>query len=229
MLSSMAGYDREDPASIEPPYVDYERSSQRATRSFRLGRLFAREKVDSEIAAAVDAAVGVLSKLTAGVREIELPPTPDLFASVADVEAYTFHAARLEKSPELFDPETRKQLFTGAKVTLTEYIQGRRDLDRIRHIIGALFERVDLFVLPTITRPPLRIADCHDAFEMQGGHTGEFNAFGLPTISIPCGFTGTGFPVGLQISGPRTGEAKVIALARTYQRVTNWHLKQPRI
>ena len=148
---------------------------------------------------------------------------------MADAEAYAFHALYIEKSPELYDPETRKELLTGAKVTLADYMRGRRDLDRLRHIIGELFKHVDLLVLPTMTRPPLRIAECRTAFQMEGGHTGEFNIFGLPAISIPCGFTGAGFPIGLQIVGPRMGEAKVLALARAYQRSTDWHLKLPAV
>jgi aspartyl-tRNA(Asn)/glutamyl-tRNA(Gln) amidotransferase subunit A len=115
-------------------------------------------------------------------------------------------ATYLEKSAELYDPETRKQLLVWAKVMMADYIQGRRDLDRMRRMIGSLFNKVDLLALPTMARPSLKVADCRTAFQMEGGHTGEFNIYGLPAISIPCGFTATGFPIGLQISGPRSAK-----------------------
>jgi aspartyl-tRNA(Asn)/glutamyl-tRNA(Gln) amidotransferase subunit A len=229
MLSSIAGFDREDAASIEVEDADYFRSSQTTTRSMRLGRLFGSEAAAPEIITAIDRAIGVLSRVTAGVRDVELPPTPDLFASVADAEAYSFHAPYLTKSPELYHPETRKELLVGAKVTMADYMQGRRDLDRMRRVIGELFKQVDILVLPTMTRPPLKVADCRTAFQMECGHTGEFNIYGLPAISIPCGFTAAGFPIGLQICGPRMGDVKVIALARAYQRLTDWHLKLPTV
>lgn len=130
-----------------------------------------------------------------------MPPTPDLFASVADAEAYSFHAPYLTKTPELYHPETRNVLQAGAKGTMAEYLQGRRDLDRLRRIIGRLFTGVDLLVTPTMPQPPLTIAECREAFQMSA-LTGDFNIYGLPAISIPCGLTSAGLPIGLQISDP---------------------------
>jgi aspartyl-tRNA(Asn)/glutamyl-tRNA(Gln) amidotransferase subunit A len=60
-------------------------------------------------------------------------------------------------------------------------------------------------------------------------NTAPFNVYGLPTISIPCGFTRSGLPIGLQISGPRFGEAKVPALANAYEQATDWHSRRPRV
>jgi len=59
-------------------------------------------------------------------------------------------------------------------------------------------------------------------------NTRPFNAYGLPTISIPCGFTRAGLPVGLQIAGPHFGESKVLALAHAFEQATEWHIKNPK-
>jgi aspartyl-tRNA(Asn)/glutamyl-tRNA(Gln) amidotransferase subunit A len=96
----------------------------------------------------------------------------------------------------------------------------------MRRIIGKMFASVDLLVMPTAPKPPLAITECREAFQMVG-HTGEFNIFGLPAISIPCGFTNSGLPIGLQISGPRLGEAKVFALAYACEQATDWHRRRP--
>jgi aspartyl-tRNA(Asn)/glutamyl-tRNA(Gln) amidotransferase subunit A len=58
-------------------------------------------------------------------------------------------------------------------------------------------------------------------------NTLPFNAYGLPTISVPCGFTNSGLPIGLQITGPRLGEARVLALAHAFEQATEWHRREP--
>jgi aspartyl-tRNA(Asn)/glutamyl-tRNA(Gln) amidotransferase subunit A len=229
LLSAIAGYDPDDSASIDVPPRNYLMGLGARTRSFRLGipRTPFYENLDPEIEAAVRSALEVLSPLTERSQEVKLPPTPDLFSSVADAETYAFHAPNLAKTPELYNAETRRVLQEGAKVSMAEYMQGRRDLDRMRRIIGKVFASVDLLVTPTMPKPPLTIAECREARQMPPTNTGKFNIFGLPSISIPCGFTKTGLPIGLQISGPRLGEAKVFALAHAYEQATDWHRRRP--
>ena len=236
LLSSIAGYDPEDGASADVPPFDHAKRLRANTSSFRLGkpRLVFYEtaaharvtRLDAEIEAATNKSFEVLGHLTAGVREMSLPSTPDLFESVAAAEAYAFHASHLANTPELYQQETRKDLQAGANITIAQYMQGRRDLDRMRRMIASVFADVDLLVTPTMPRSPLMIAECRDAFQMPLC-TGEFNIFGLPAISIPCGFTSSGLPIGLQISGPRFGEAKVLALAHAYEQATDWHRRLP--
>ncbi len=228
LLSCIAGYDPEDGASVYAPQYDYAKQLHARTMSIRLGKPSGAfyEHLDPEIEAALNKALDVLRQMTAGIQEVGLPPPPDLFASVADPEAYAFHAPYLERTPELYRPETRKDLQAGANVKIADYMQGRRDLDRMRRIVGGVFTNVDLLVTPTIPRPPLLIADCREAFQMRGS-TGDFNIYGLPSISIPCGFTSYGLPIGLQISGSRLGEAKVLALAYAYEQATEWHKRWP--
>src|SRR5437899_4934713 len=59
--------------------------------------------------------------------------------------------------------------------------------------------------------------------------TGQFNVYGIPAISVPCGFTSSGLPVGLMIAGPRFSEGKVLALARAFEQATDFHTKKPPI
>ena len=170
LLSSIAGYDPEDGASADVPQFDHAKRLRANTSSFRLGkpRLVFYEtaadarvtKLDAEIEAATNKALEVLGHLTAGVREMSLPPTPDLFDSVAAAEAYTFHALHLAETPELYQPQTRKDLQAGAKITIAQYMEGRRDLDRMRRMIASVFADVDLLVTPTMPRSPLMIAEC---------------------------------------------------------------------
>jgi aspartyl-tRNA(Asn)/glutamyl-tRNA(Gln) amidotransferase subunit A len=90
---------------------------------------------------------------------------------------------------------------------------------------------VDLLVTPTTAVPPPTIEEAvRLGIELEmNRNTAPFNVYGLPTISIPCGFTSSGLPIGMQISGPRFGEAKVLALAHAYEQATDWHTRRPRV
>jgi aspartyl-tRNA(Asn)/glutamyl-tRNA(Gln) amidotransferase subunit A len=101
-----------------------------------------------------------------------------------------------------------------------------------RNTIGALFDDVDVLVTPTFIAPPARVDAALAGAPPEASmirNTLPFNVLGLPTISVPCGFTSVGLPVGLQISGPLLGEARVLALAHAYEQATEWHLREPPI
>ena len=93
-----------------------------------------------------------------------------------------------------------------------------------------LFKNIDVYILPTTTTvtPTIEEAKIKGPFALDPYHT-EFNYFGLPSISIPCGFDSNSMPLGLQIVGPRWGEAKVLDIAFRYQQATGWHLKHPSV
>src|SRR4029450_12924409 len=117
------------------------------------------------------------------------------------------------------------------EVTTAAYIQSRHELERVRRAIGAVFSDVDLLVTPTTAMSPPTIEEAvRLGIELELiRNTAPFNAYGLPTISIQCGFTRSGLPIGLQISGPRLGETKVLALAHAYEQATDWHTRRPAI
>lgn len=123
------------------------------------------------------------------------------------------------KSPELYQAATLKRIRAGADVTMSAYMQSRRQLDQMRHSASRIFETIDLVITPTAPVPPFAIADLTDPDtarpkELQMLHnTRPIHGLGLPTISVPCGFTAEGLPIGMQISGPPGAEATVLRLA----------------
>src|SRR3712207_5268570 len=132
-------------------------------------------------------------------------------------------------NPDLSQPPVLQRIRTGADVNTSDYIEARRRVDRVRRDVRAVFATVDLLVMPTTDVLPDTIE------EVRGGKpvmapvrtTYPFNLYGLPTISVPCGFTRTGLPIGLQISGPPWGEVTVLRLAQAYERATPWHDRHP--
>jgi aspartyl-tRNA(Asn)/glutamyl-tRNA(Gln) amidotransferase subunit A len=198
------------------------------TSTLRLGlprKLFYQD-LNPEIDAAVSEALDVLRKLTAGTADVELPAIGNI--PVLAAEAYAYHLPYFSKTPELYQPTTRSRLEAGARVTSEAYIRGRRELDRIRRTVGSVFSTVDLLITPTTPVPPSTIERA-EAGAASLRNTSPFDAYGLPTMSIPCGFTKAGLPIGIQISGPNWGEPRVLALAHAYEQATSWHTRGPQL
>ena len=235
MLQSIAAYDPEDNTSQEFPPTDYSAALSRKTSTLQLGipREFFYADLHPDIEAAVAAAVIVLQKLTAGHREVTIATSTS--RTVISAEAYAVHAAALAKTPELFQPFTRARLEEGAQITTGAYIEGLREIAQLRHGIRKTFAEVDVLVTPTAPIPPRTIDEAlHDdpvkiPRPPDVRNCGPFNFNGLPTISIPCGFTRSGLPIGLQISGPPGREGVVLQLAYAYEQATDWHLRRPPI
>jgi aspartyl-tRNA(Asn)/glutamyl-tRNA(Gln) amidotransferase subunit A len=234
LLSAIAGYDPRDSTSVEVPIPDYTAALRTKVSALRLGvpRAVFYEGLDPEVEAAMSEALGVLQRLTAGLREVSLQPISDMLVpSIVLAETYAFHAPYFAKTPHLYHAAIGRHLRQGSEVTTAAYIQARRELDAARRGIGAVFSNVDLLVTPTTAMPPPTIEEAvRRGIELEvNRNTAPFNVYGLPTISIPCGFTSSGLPIGMQISGPRVGEAKVLALAHAYEQATDWHTGRPHV
>jgi aspartyl-tRNA(Asn)/glutamyl-tRNA(Gln) amidotransferase subunit A len=242
LLQSIAGYDPQDPASIDLPVPDYVATIAASTSSLRLGipRAYFYEGLHPDIQAAMDDALSVLKGLTRTLRDIGPMATDGTYSSVMDpyrtiltAESYEYHRPSISQSPDLYHPATVTRIRAGADVTISAYMQSRRQLEQIRHSISRMFDTVDLVVTPTSPIPPYAIADLGDTTtarpkELQMLHnTRPFNALGLPTISVPCGFTAQGLPIGMQLSGPPAAEATVLRLAHAYEEATEWHKRKP--
>jgi aspartyl-tRNA(Asn)/glutamyl-tRNA(Gln) amidotransferase subunit A len=236
MLEAIAGYDPGDTCSVDWPVERYSQAMHARTTALKIGvvrRMFF-DQLDAQVESVVNTALEIIGKLTAGVRDAELPPYK-LFPVVA-VEAFAYHRLYLTKTPELYQPSTLDRLQGGATVSASAYADGRRELDRLRRIVGNVFSSLDLLVTPTAPLAAPTIADgAHQETPPPGGvspllrNTQPFDIFGLPAISIPCGFTREGLPIGLQIAGPRFAESRVLALAQAYQQATDWHTRRPTI
>lgn len=198
--------------------------------SFRLGVLRTNADVcdgaaiDPEIQAAFEAALAVLRPLVARVQEADLP-MPSL-GKVIDAEAYAFHAATLTSMPERYDQRTRKDLAHGASITAAELEQVRRELAEHRTSIRELFTDVDLVIIPTLPVLPPTIREATEPFALSACTFG-FSMAGLPAISVPCGFTRAGLPIGLMIGGAPLADGAVLSLALAYEQRTTWRERRP--
>jgi aspartyl-tRNA(Asn)/glutamyl-tRNA(Gln) amidotransferase subunit A len=235
MLQALAGYDAEDSNSVDAPLPDYTAALRQDAR-LRVGvpRAYFYEGLHPEVESAVSAALAVVGKLAAGVRDIEMPASND--TTILRTEAYAYHLDNIKKSPELYQPETLKRIRSAEDVATPAYIQARRQVDQYRRSIRKVFESVDLLVTPTTPVPPFTIAELLADMDnlrakevLSLRNTRPFNIFGLPAISVPCGFTRAGLPVGMQITGAPWAEANVLRLAHAYEQQTDWHTRRPKL
>jgi len=223
MLEAIAGYDRLDATSVDWPVESYIDSLNANTKP-RIGivRKPFFDDLNPEIEESMDEALAQLSEISSAVVEVELPATP---AAVQAPEVYAVHAQYFAKSPELYGRWITERLKQAAAIQTVAYIEARQQLDRVRRNVADVFSEVDLLVTPTSPVPPITITEALNmspdpAGELWLRNTRPFNAYGLPTISIPCGFTRAGLPIGLQIAGPHFGEASLLSFAYTFEQAT---------
>jgi aspartyl-tRNA(Asn)/glutamyl-tRNA(Gln) amidotransferase subunit A len=236
VLQAIAGYDPLDVGSADVPVSDYASGLSDEIKKVRIGvpRDYFFDDLDDEVRAAVDQALAVIGSLLAGIRDVRIDVSSD--RTVQAAESYAYHADHVVKTPELYQPETLQRIRSGVKISAREYIQRRRELDLERRRAHDFFALVDLLVTPTMPIPAPAIADLKkdpDALRPAElkllRNTRPFNVWGLPAISVPCGFTGSGLPIGLQIAGPQWREDLVLRLAHAYESATEWHKRRPAV
>lgn len=181
--------------------------------------------IDPEIARVVNEAIQVIRGLVANVRDAELA-VPFQLGQLIDADLYATHATYLAKSANLYDSRTRKDIEKGRGVSEADRAKLRAALKQHREQIRSSFDNLDVVVLPTLPKLPVKISDAVDPFAVQDC-TFAFSLGGLPSISVPCGFSSSGLPIGLLVSGPAFGEKQLFSLAAAYQQSTDWHRRRP--
>ena len=234
MLQALAGYDRLDIASVEHQGENYLAALAAPVKGLRVGvaRVPFFDHLDDDVTKATGEALKTIASLTGSMRDVVLPPTSGINL---DGEMYAYHEALFTKMPGRYQIPTRRSLQNGANAKAAEYVRGRWALESLRRTIDDSFKDVDVVVLPTRRHTPRTVdaalqreeTDVPRNPELE--NTGAFNTYGIPAISVPCGFTSAGLPVGLMIAGPRFSEGRVLALARAYEQATEWHTKRPPI
>jgi aspartyl-tRNA(Asn)/glutamyl-tRNA(Gln) amidotransferase subunit A len=230
VMQAIAGYDPADITSAEVPVTDYVSVLKEGATGLRVGvpRAYFFDDLDPEVASALEHALTGIVTLGARIKEVRLEVTTDRTLQAA--ESYAYHAEDVARHPELYQAETVQRIRAGEKVTAAEYIQKRRELEVARRNIRDVFAEVDLLVTPTTPLAAPTVAELRaDAEALRPAelkllrNTRPFNVWGLPAISVPCGFTQGGLPIGLQIAGPHRREDLVLRLAYAYEQATAWH------
>jgi aspartyl-tRNA(Asn)/glutamyl-tRNA(Gln) amidotransferase subunit A len=242
LLGVIAGRDPLDPASSPAAVQDYRGALRKPLRKFRLGRpreLYW-EKLDPEVRRLSEAAVREMQKRGATVREVSLPslrPSLDAATDISLAEALHVHesAGYFPSRAADYGEEVGQRIAAGEKVPAVRYLAALDVRKRLLAEFAAAFQDVDAIVAPSLPVPaPLIGAETVDIDGQETGtrpaivgHSRPANFTGLPAISVPCGFTRAGLPVGLQLIGPAFEEAALLRIAYTYESSNDWRARHP--
>ena len=236
LLQAIAGYDPLDPAAVDVQVPDYLAEIDQGVRGWRIalandGFL---KRADAEVLEAVHAAAQVFTRLGAEVIPAGLPNGRDAALNnglIVTSEAAAFHRQRLVEHPEDFGADVRQRLQTGAAYTSTEYVLARRTQAELRRLFELFFNEYDVLLMPTtpIPAPSLDGPDAVEQARTLTRFTAPFNLTGLPALSLPCGFTRDGLPIGLQIVARPWAEAALLRAGQAYEMATEWHLRRPEL
>ena len=242
MLAAIAGTDPMDPSSSSRPLPDYCKEMHGSIRGLRLGvpRQYFFEHVDPEIQKLVSAAIRQCESMGAVPVDIDIPDLKNCSAMEAHItlaEATSYHEPYLKKQADDYGPGVRTNLEAGRYLLATDYVKSQRARTLLQRNFNEAFKRADVIVSPTLPAFPPRVGEVW----VQSGDLREhiidaflrfnipYDLTGLPAVSVPCGFSSTGLPVGMQIAGRPFEETTILKAARAYEQSTDWHLARPAI
>jgi aspartyl-tRNA(Asn)/glutamyl-tRNA(Gln) amidotransferase subunit A len=237
VLDAIAGYDPADPGSGQFSTSSYREAIHRNTTSLRVGIAteYFSEGIEPEIESALRIGVAsITASSTSSIRDVKVPIDEDRTVHV--YEAYQYHEQFLAEYRDQYDPQTLQRILQGKDVTEEQYRAARRHLDALRRRSAEVFRDVDVLITPTVPVSPAPIADLQAGLPelrkrelIMLRNTRPFNVLGLPSITVPCGFTAEGLPGGMQISAAPGAERKVLAIAHQFEQSTEWHHRVPRV
>ena len=268
LLAAIAGYDPRDSTSVDVPAPDYVagvrgqgsevRGQRSEVRGLRVGvpREYFIPGMQTEVEAAVRAAIGVMAGLGAEVREISLPHTDlalPVYYLIAPAEAsanlarydgvrYGFSApgeslweTYRQTRGQGFGPEVKRRIMLGAYALSAGYydayyLKAQQVRTLIRRDFDEAFRQVDVIACPTSPTTAFRIGEKADdplSMYLSDVFTLSVNLAGICGMSLPCGFDGAGLPIGLQLIAGAFAEPTLLAAAFAYEQATAWRRRRP--
>ncbi len=244
VLQAMAGPDARDPSTAQEPVPDFAAALDAGARGLRVGvpRNFTFEKLDEEtgpllqqtfaavgaaqpdeeVTSLVEGALDALREAGAEVRDVDLPVL-DQYAACNSLilvsEAAAYHFRDYRDRPQDYGDDVRQLLALAGNILASQYVYAARRRDEARRGADSLLEGLDVLAMPTCPLAAVPIAGLpqNDPTLHLGRYTGAFDLTGQPALSVPCGLTAKGLPVGLQILGRRFDEATVLRAAHAYE------------
>jgi amidase len=241
ILQAIAGADPMDPTALAEPVPDYLafRTAGISDLVVGLDTAFATGGMPEPIVQAVENAAAVLARLGARIRPIYFPydlaEADEMFPLFLG-EVRVAHAEHFPEKADRYGPDLRVMLEGAFGVDVETVVRGYHARDRFTGRIRALFRDVDLIlapglgqILPTCDELAAYGNDISPLRDTLMRFTWPFNIAGVPTISLPGGFTADGLPVGIQLIGWKLAEPDLIRAGCAFQRVTDFHTRRPRL
>jgi aspartyl-tRNA(Asn)/glutamyl-tRNA(Gln) amidotransferase subunit A len=259
LLGAVAGHDPRDATSIQAPVPDYAAELSKGVDGLTLGLPdeYFIDGMDPEVERAVRAAIDVLKGLGARIERVSLPTTPHALAAyyvILPAEASSnlarydgvryglrvagrdFIEMQSKTRAAGFGAEVKRRIMLGTYALSAGYYDayyGKAQSVRtlVRREFAAAFAKVDLIVAPTTLNVAFKHGEKEDPLSMylNDVFTIPGNLSGIPGVSVPCGFSAAGLPIGLQVLGRPLDEARVLRAAYAYEQATTWRSRRPEL
>ena len=238
MLQVIAGHDPKDATSSQEPVPNYSAALQTDLKGMRVGvprHYFFADDVglDEDTANAVEKGIQTLKELGATVQDIEIPSLS--LSSIANTvimiaEANAYHEKNLKSQPQNFGEIVRSRFILGGAFTSADYIQSQRARNKLKREFSEAFKSVDIMAMPVMSKPAAALKDFDPmGMMMSPSMMAPFNQTGIPAMSVPCGFSSAGLPIGMQIAAEAFNESAVIRAGHAYERYVGWYKERPKI
>ena len=243
-LAAIAGYDPKDPYTWDAPVPDYVGALNGDIAGLKVGVVEERVHagvVEPDVRDAVVNAIAVLGELGAEIRNVEIPLMPHssaISSCIIGADAASLNRRDLEENLDQFDHNNQVRLLMGTVIPAQALQTALKLRQMLRQQILAALEDVDVLVMPTSSIPAPLIPEragigskqeVLDGYKGRRSYTSPFNLANTPALSINCGFTPEGLPVGLQIAGRPFDETRLFRVAYAYEQATDWHTRRPEI
>jgi aspartyl-tRNA(Asn)/glutamyl-tRNA(Gln) amidotransferase subunit A len=239
LLQAIAGYDPNDPFSIDQPVQDFRADLQSGVKGIRIGverSYFFYDGVIDDVRTAVESVIAEYEQQGAEIVDVSIPElnfTVETLLTIMLSEAGAYHQGKLKEHSFEYDPATRNMLEVGQLIPATHYLTAQRARSKFREAMANTFKtnRLDAMLWPTIPLPTVPLNELALERQDKAGetpmqsyihHTFSANLTGQPAISVPCGFTRTGLPIGFQLIGRPFDEASLFRIAQAYEQTNSW-------
>jgi aspartyl-tRNA(Asn)/glutamyl-tRNA(Gln) amidotransferase subunit A len=233
LLRVIAGHDPADWTSADIAVADYPSALGRPLLGLRVGVLRELWKpLPGDMVKVLDAALETLRGLGLELVDVavaEWEPAAEAAPVLIRCEAAAEYRQALKEHADLLIPQVRERLEAGVATPAPDYVAAQRAAAQLRFALRDLFARIDVLALPGRERTAPRIDAGGRHLDPIAGprYTAPLNLAGLPVLTQPCGFDGSGLPVGLQLAGRAFSEDTVLRAAHAYERATDWHRRHP--
>jgi amidase len=238
MLQTLAGWDAKDTTTLTGPIPNYldELDGVYGARGVKIGLDWDYVATDADPVTIgfIKDAVAVLEEIGAVTRPVKFPSIETLLkytmtATMAETAAH--HDATYPSRSDKYGPNLASMIDMGRGATPVEIGKGIIERQKFRGAVLSMFQNIEVFIMPvfrdgTPTWSEVRAAVEKD-FNIIGKFTSPFNATGTPTVTLPCGYSADGRPIGFQLAGAPGSESLLLKVAHAYQQATDWHTRRP--
>ncbi len=239
-MNVIAGHDPKDVASANVDIPDYTSALTGDVKGLKIGivKEYFEAPLDPEVRKAVMEAIGQLESMGAEVREVSFPmynQSQAISSAVLMSEATAYHRDLLESDDQSIYEPVRQRLESGLFISAADYLRAQQARTLLDRESRKLLDEVDLLAGPTepVTAPEIlssRVMAGEQEIGVVGAltqYTRPYNINGFPAISVPCGFSQSNMPIGLQLAGRPFDELTVLRAAHAYEQATDWHTRRP--